>query len=486
MRFFRNQLLICILLVILSFTVRWFKLNDFLFFGFEQGRDALATLDIINLKHFPLIGPGTSAPGIFHGAYYYYLMTIPYYLGSGNPLFAAFFIVLISSLTSVIGYFFAKNVFNSIKWGIVYAVFIAFSFEYVLYSRWLIHVPFSIPLTLASYFMLWKYSKTQKGLFLIVFFLLASLACQFEMILLPQFIFTFILFYLFKIVKISWAKDLFIGLFFSLIIFSPQILFDFRNEHIIFNSLINFVSNTNKNTDILNSAKIFIIQTDGQFRRSLIYTENMYLKLIYLFLLICGLWFFLKNKENHRFFYFLLIWSLMSLPLILIGSGNPHNYLGVGLAWTFLLCCSIKGFLDNKLHIGLILLSSLIIYSWMISFQNLSINKNIFFTTIQDDLNYTDQQKVLNYIHQDANGQSYRLIAFTIPYLHPEGWEYLHNFFYPQDSNKEAKILYIIIEKHVAPEWGNIWIASLGKTQLLNENQFGLLKVQKRILEPGK
>lgn len=482
MKFNKKQLLICIFLIFIAFAIRWFKINDFLFFGFEQGRDALVTQDIISLKHFPLIGPSTSAPGIFHGAYYYYLMAIPYYLGSGNPLFAVFFIVLISSLTSIIGYFFAKDVFNSYKWGIIYGLLIAFSFEYILYSRWLIHVPFSVPLTLASYFMLWKYSKLQKGEFLIAFFILASFACQFEMILLPQFIFSFIVFYLFRIVRIARIKNIFIGLFVSLIIFSPQIIFDFRNQHIISNSLVTFVSNIDKNTDIIDSAKMLIIQTNGQFKRSLIYTENIYLKIIYLFLLIYGLWFFLKNKENHKIFCFILIWSLMSLSLILIGSGNPHNYLGIGLAWIFLLCCSLKGYLNKKFYVGLILLSILIIYSWAASFQDLSRNKNIFFTTIQDDLNYADQKKVLKYIHQDANGESYKLIAFTIPYLHPEGWEYLHNYFYPQDSNKkDAKIVYIIIEKHVAPEWSNVWIVDLGKTTLISEKSFGLINVQKRL-----
>lgn len=486
MKFNKKQLLVCILLVSISFVVRWFRLNDFLFFGFEQGRDALVTQSILNLKHFPLIGPSTSFPGIFHGAYYYYLLAIPYYLGSGNPLFAAFFIVLISSLTSAIGYFFAKFFFGSVKWGIIYAVLIALNFEYILYARWLSNVSPAVPFALMAFYMLWKYSKLHVRKFLLLFFFFASIASTFEMILFPQFIFTLLLLYIFKIIRIFNFRDLVLGTIVSLMVFSPLIAFDFRNDHISYKSIIHFTAESNTVGNFSDSIKMFLVQTNAQFQRVLVYNENLLLKLTYFILLVSGIWFYIKKKEDYKNIFFLVSWSLMGLPLIIISPGNTQNYLGIGLAWVFLLVCAIKGFWDRKIYYAEGLLIMIVIFSCVLGIDDIYQNKNIIFRTIQDDLNYADQRKVLNYIHQDSKGQAYKLITFTIPYLQPEGWEYLHNFFYPQDLNKDAKVLYIIIEKHVAPEWGSKWIAELGKTELLSEVQFGLLRVQKRILELDK
>lgn len=484
MKIDKKQLFICLFLVFIAFFIRCFKLNDFLFFGFEQGRDALIVQDIINLRHFPLVGPSTSFPGIFHGSYYYYLLAVLYFLGSGNPLFVIFFLALIGSLSTMIGYFFAKDVFNSYKWGIIYGILISFSFEYILYSRWLSNVSCAVPLTLLAFCMLWKYHKFNSSIFLVMFSLFASFASLFEMVLLPQFLFTLVLSYLFKIIKVS-LKDIILGILVSIMVFSPLILFDLRNDHISSKSFFRFFTESKTSNNYYDSVKMCFIQTNAQFQRTLLYSENEFIKIFFLLISITGLWLYLKEdeKEKYKKVLFFIFWSLMSLPLIFIGPGNTQNYLGVGLAWLFLFCFMLKGFWNHKIYYVLVFLVIVTIYSWTLSLQDLSINKNIIFTTIQDDLNYTDQKRILSYIHQDANGQPYKLIAFTIPYLQPEGWEYLHSYFYSQDSNKDAKILYIIIEKHVAPEWGNKWITELGKTELLNEVQFGLLLVQKRILK---
>ena len=110
----------------------------------------------------------------------------------------------------------------------------------------------------------------------------------------------------------------------------------------------------------------------------------------------------------------------------------------------------------------------------------MNFNKDVFFRTSQDDLNYADQKAVLDFINKDSNNQSYRFISFTIPSLQPEGWDYLHKYFYPENKSEGAKLVYIVIEKHVYPVWENKWINDLGKTKLVFEKKFGLLRLQKR------
>lgn len=88
----KPEVLLLLLIFLSAFLLRWFKLSDNLFFGFEQGRDAFIIENIYRLKDFVLTGPSTSIGGVFHGSYYYYLMAIPYFLSSGNPQVAVLFL----------------------------------------------------------------------------------------------------------------------------------------------------------------------------------------------------------------------------------------------------------------------------------------------------------------------------------------------------------------------------------------------------------
>ena len=55
-------------------------------FGFDQGRDALAVLNLIKSLNPVFIGPWTSISGLFFGPGWYYLLAPAYWLTQGNPL----------------------------------------------------------------------------------------------------------------------------------------------------------------------------------------------------------------------------------------------------------------------------------------------------------------------------------------------------------------------------------------------------------------
>lgn len=54
-------------------------------FTMDQGRDLIDVRQIWQGKDVRLIGPTTSLNGVFLGPFYYYLISIPHLLGSGNP-----------------------------------------------------------------------------------------------------------------------------------------------------------------------------------------------------------------------------------------------------------------------------------------------------------------------------------------------------------------------------------------------------------------
>src|SRR5258708_1417571 len=90
-----------VLCFVAAIMLRWFRLDQNLFFGFEQGRDAAIVQNIYLHHDFKLVGPKTDLAGIFHGAYYYYLLVPASWLTHGDPLALSFTLILISSTLAI-------------------------------------------------------------------------------------------------------------------------------------------------------------------------------------------------------------------------------------------------------------------------------------------------------------------------------------------------------------------------------------------------
>lgn len=481
-----KEIFYLILLFSVAFIVRAYKLPENLFFGFEQGRDAEIIKGIYSFKHFVLTGPSTSIGGVFHGPWYYYMMAIPFSLGSGNPVVAAFFLVILGSLTPIVMYFLAKDLLGSKPWAAFAGILTVFSYEYILYSRWLSNVS-PAPLFIALAFLfLWKHHVSSKPLYFILFVISASIASLFQMILSFQFIFVFLLILILRISKLSSFKFLIVSVMLILMLFAPLVIFDLRNQRISSLSLLKFATdgNTDKHQNIILSIVQYWQQTEVHFANSLINIDSVMIQIFVLGFILGTVFLLLKEKESRHRTLFIIIWLLMGLVLIYISPGNPQYYVGVGLGWILAFSVTIKFFWEKKNSkcIAFVLIALFVIGCGK-TFRDLNRNDTVFFRTIQDDLNLADQKKILNFIHGDSNGNSYRLISFTIPYLQPEGWDYLHKYYYPLDNKAGGKLVYIVIEKHVASVWERKWISDLGHSQLVSEQYFGKLRLQKRILE---
>jgi 4-amino-4-deoxy-L-arabinose transferase-like glycosyltransferase len=482
----KSQDIKIVLIIFLSaFVVRAYRLADHLFFGYEQGRDAQIIQSIYEFKDFVLVGPSTSIGGIFHGPWYYYLMSIPYGVSGGNPLAAAFFICIIGSLVPPLIYFFAKDFFNSRRVGIIVATISIFSYEYILYSRWVSNVSPSVPFIILSFYMLWIYSKNHKGSFFLLFVFFSTFATLFEMLLIVQFLFVLIFTLLTKTIKLPSIKTIIFSFFVILTLFAPIIFFDFRNQHISFNSMLIYINNSGESGSRFNSLeplRVFLNQSSYLFKRAVLNIDSQTLRAGLIIVMIAGLAIFLKKERKKGLF--ILIWSLMCLPIIYISPGNSHYYFAAALGWIFILGFTINYFWENYklrfLSIGILIL---LVVSAANTVTNLHQNKDVFYVTIQDDLNYKDQKALLEYIKKDSKGSAYRLEAFTIPSLHPEGWQYLHRFHNPIPNPQDPKTAYIIIESNVYPQWENKWIAEMGDTRLVQERKFGKIRLQKRDLK---
>jgi hypothetical protein len=126
--FFKKYHLICIYIIAVLIRIAIVQQGD-VFFYFDQARDAAISQKIFTESDIKIQGPSVSGTNdsVYHGVLYYYLLGFIYYIGSGNPNFAAGVLALIGSLSSVVVYFLAKEVFHSKSAGVFAAVLVACS-----------------------------------------------------------------------------------------------------------------------------------------------------------------------------------------------------------------------------------------------------------------------------------------------------------------------------------------------------------------------
>jgi len=98
------EILFLLLIIILAAFLRFYQINRFHFFNYDQARDALFIKRIIVDHQFRLIGTQTSIPGFYTGPAYYYLMAPFLWLFRLNPVGIDVGIAIIGFLTVIIFY----------------------------------------------------------------------------------------------------------------------------------------------------------------------------------------------------------------------------------------------------------------------------------------------------------------------------------------------------------------------------------------------
>ena len=62
-------------------------------YTYDQGRDMMKAAEIVIYKNPTFIGPTTGIEGLFHGAWWYYYLTIPFMFFGGNPIRASYLLI---------------------------------------------------------------------------------------------------------------------------------------------------------------------------------------------------------------------------------------------------------------------------------------------------------------------------------------------------------------------------------------------------------
>lgn len=420
----RNHLiLIFIFLLAIFLRLLYFPQNTY--FGFDQARDAYAVREILS-GHLKIVGPPTANGILHHGILYYYIFAPFYFLSGGDPVLVSLFLKLFNASGVFLLFLIVYPMFGEIV-ALIAAFLFAISFEQTQFSLFLNHPSLAVISVLIFYLGLsnWIFRKNSQGLLMSLFGL--GLSIQFEFIetqLIPIFI-LFLLIFRRYLPKTS-IKELVIGFLVLIIPLSSYIISEISHNFFTLKQIPALIFSNSSSTTVGGlSHFIFIVTRHIQDNLTANYITSVILGLILLFLLIV-----LLIKDIYRKqLIFLIAWFGGGLLIYFFTSNDAYFY-NIGTSIAILIFASFllsKLFLKKRVLTIFLILVILISNIYLITKNNtLGPNEKI---NPQKGLLLTDEEKIIDFIYQNAKGENFAVNALTMPYNVNTTWSYLFEWY---------------------------------------------------------
>ncbi len=208
-------------------------LAHYVAYTYDQGRDFIAGANIILTHHIPFIGPTTGINGLFHGSWWYYLLTIPFLIFKASPIGYYWFNFFIQLALLIILLIFLKREFGFLVayiFGLLVSTAPYFVFSSLFVGNNIMVLP-SLFLFLIGNFYVFKNKKTHPLLLLLVGLMLGFVGefeLSFGIFLIPLYLLASILFTPLR--RALFQKKGFFFLLGIAIAFAPRVLFELKNS----------------------------------------------------------------------------------------------------------------------------------------------------------------------------------------------------------------------------------------------------------------
>jgi hypothetical protein len=490
LRFIQSNYLV-LLIVIVAFLFRVFNLNKFLGFYFDQGRDALVIWDFIkNGKPFligPTIGPTMGVGDVPRGPWYLWILIPFYWLGDGNPVFPAWFLVFSIAVGIFILYFISLKMGGRLL-AFLSLIISSFSFSLILSSHWLSNPTFMYFISVVFLWSLFEILNGNKKAFFLSA-LISGMSVHFggsADIFYP--LIAFIIAFIWSRKIINFKNVLFFSLLY-LFPFLPQVAFDIRHDGIIRNGLIQFINSGRSFNfsfwDVILSRISLYLKT---FSEVVWGENNFWFILFFVFLLIFMIARFKKLTKNK---YFSMILISLFVPLLGMsffrgdrGVIYGYYFTGYYLFFVVFFCFLLSEF--SKIRFGLVVL---FLFVFLFLGRNIYLLSKYFTSDFRryNPITLEDQLKAIDWIYNDANLQDFNVDVYVPPVI-PYAYDYLFRWYGLKKYGylpKEDKIdlLYTLSEDDdLHPERLEKWLSrqdTIGKVQ--KEERFVKIKVEKRL-----
>lgn len=462
-----------ILILLLAFLLRGLEAitGNYLFL-FDHGHYFIDVRNSLLAGKIPLIGTYTPVQSVFQGPGWYYLLTLVFLLGRGDPYYGMV-LMLIISLSSVIGAFFVARYLWGEKAGFVTAFLFAAAPISIKTTR---HMwpPYPLLLVMILYvYFLFKVLLEKKKKYTLWLGLITGLTFHFEVafgiFLLPVTIFILLLYRH----RLSF-KSAILALLGFLVTFLPQIVFDLRHDFIQTRGILNFINSKGQDMGIPKPFFLYMKQHlfmfAGTLRESIGLPEKFLsrwlLLLIFSFLLII---IFIKTNKKEKETIKVLMGIIIGV--FLMYAFYPHDLwewylIGLGTVYIFLLGLIMTKLLEHRILKFLVL-----IFFLGVSFYSLNDLKEKYYPQpkIDDNLAFVKAKKeIIDYIYNDADGQPFGVFVYTppiydFPYEYLFWWYGQKKFGYLPTESKDG-LFYLIIEPDLERPWGpKGWIETVIK-----------------------
>lgn len=407
-----------------SVFLRFYNLSRSLFFGPEQGVDFFRIKKLAVEHGLLLVGAKTDIAGVFHGPIYYYLSTVPFILSRGSPVFIAFFLIVLNSLTVFPLYQLCREMFSK-RVGTLAVIFFAVSFTAISYTHWLSSHPLVIPLSTLFLLGFYKFIKGNNR-FLLLVSLCYALLGQAEF--LNYLFFGGILFGLIIINFKTFKKQTFLFLLLNIFIFFlfgvlHYIIFELRNQFIMTHSLLGLAHGKGYYV----SLGSVLQQTYSTLGETISGTILPFFPAITSLLIITIALFFLLKSSHQIAKRLIPIYVFVPIFLLLV---LRHAVLLQFFVYAIIPVIILEAFLLDKIiqknrFVGFVICAVLVLLQIRIWYLYVPGNHFMFFASSQPDLHLQDEKAVIDEIYNQERGKNFSFQSYTIPYWSQQAWEYL-------------------------------------------------------------
>ena len=460
--------MLCTICVLFIFYRIPSLLAHYVAYTFDQGRDFIAASNIILNHKIPFIGPTTGINGLFHGAWWYYLLSIPYLIFNGVPIGYYWFDFFIQFTCLIVLMLFLKKEFGYLI-SLLFGLFIALAPYFTLMSLFAGNNSMVLPSLLIFLICNYYLFKNKQVSLLLLFITGLSLALvsefelSFGIFLIPLYIGAIFLFPSLR--KILLHKRGFLFLFGVVVGFLPRILFELKNAFMQSKVLLSFFLHPN----LLNSPTSYSSRVNERwilFKTYYFemfanrYFAHIFLVSIIVITFITVISVIQKKSKNQSifFFYSYLLGGLFFLSTLYKDFFWKNYYEGIHYIFIFIFI-SLMGQIVHKRYIVVkrAILFSLILGFVILNIVNVrgSLTNKVPFDGLQVN------EAVVNYILRNQDLDKKYCVRIYTPSVIPHTYNYLFLIHKMKPSNECAQdTCWFIVEpdnyKKRRDEWERI------------------------------
>lgn len=424
----KNAILKILLLfaIVASFLLSYKSITGHLLFYYDQTRDAYESYSIWHYHHLKILGPPSGINGVFHGVLWYYVISLPYFLGNNNPQITALFFSFLLLLTvPLIGYL-AYSLFLDKEISMVSMLFYVLSPLFQSLTQWvsnpilgLITIPFLL-------ILLWKYINNQSNLYALLMGFFLGLTVQ------ANFAFIFLLFSLVLILYLFHIKFRLNQLFYFLIglmIGTSSIwVADIKFHGLALSGILTFFKSPDLSSSSASSAFFSLFDKIVELLSLTIMPFPKLLSLIFLFIIYLSLKKY-KFNNSKKAIFFLILWLSNIVIYQFFNSGAVSSaYIFIPSLGVIAILSSLilKKIVKNKRLFFTVILSLFLVqfftsYNWF--------KRKYSPLAVQQGMNYQDEIKLVDYTYNKSQGKSFIINSITNPLYINTTWSYLYEFY---------------------------------------------------------